>query len=121
MEKTKATRRSGKTLAIISICCTLILSSQPNDAFTPFPRHISRIARPPSTSRLSSSLQSQYTFEQIAKKVTIELNEVAECSGILYSYVSKSDADVSAEDVVRACDMVDESAADNGETEQCYN
>lgn len=108
--------RSGKTLAIISIC-TPILSSQTSHAFTPSPRHVSRIARPPSTSTLlSSSLQSQDTFEQIAKKLTIEFNELAECSGILYSYVSKSDEDVTVEDVVRACDMVDESAADNGET-----
>eukprot|EP00956_Cyclotella_meneghiniana_P044680 scaffold330268_cov73-Cyclotella_meneghiniana.AAC.1 len=109
--------RSGKTLAIISIC-TPILSSQTTHAFTPSPRHVSRIARPPSTSTLlSSSLQSQdTTFEQIAKKLTIEFNELAECSGILYSYVSKSDEDVTVEDVVRSCDMVDESAADDGET-----
>ncbi|KAL7516531.1 hypothetical protein ACHAWX_001537 [Stephanocyclus meneghinianus] len=98
----------GNAIAVLS-SLTLILSAQSTFAFSPslFP------PRGPlaTTTSLSTSVPSDNeTFRQVTKKLSIELNELAECSSILFSYVLKTEREVTVEDVVLACDAVDGSA-----------
>lgn len=69
--------------------------------------------RAPRTS-LSSSVRTEDSFREIAKKLAVELKEISECSGILYGYASRPERGVTVKDVVEACDKVDE-CADAGE------
>lgn len=99
------------TRAILSICCAVSLPSV-SLAFSPPPNHFSRV---PLTA-LGSSIKSQDSLQQIIKRLSIELTELGECSRILYSYVSKPEGGVTVEDVVKACDAVDENAAGAGKS-----
>jgi hypothetical protein len=103
-----------KTRSNLGAIATILFAFSPTEilAFTPCQRP-SRLVTPPTrTTRIYSTVQSQGTLQQIAKKLSVELNELVECGGIVFSYVSKPEKDVNVEDVVRACDLVDESGSD---------
>ncbi len=44
----------------------------------------------------------------IVKGITREVQELSQCTSILYQYLTKPDGEVTATDVVRACDAIDE-------------
>ncbi|KAL7431348.1 hypothetical protein ACHAXH_004113 [Discostella pseudostelligera] len=46
----------------------------------------------------------------IINGLTRELQEISQCTSIVYNYLSKPDGEVSATDVVQACDAVDDAA-----------
>ena len=97
---------------ILSIClCAFFPQTL---AFSPAPKQTVTYRETSSVrpTRLFSSIQTEDTIQQITRKLSLELKELSECSGILYSYLSKSGQGVSVEDIVRACDKVDESAAE---------
>ncbi|KAL7504951.1 hypothetical protein ACHAXN_002472 [Cyclotella atomus] len=111
-----------KTRSNLGAIATILFAFSPTEilAFTPCQRP-SRLVTPPTrTTRIYSTVQSQGTLQQIAKKLSVELNELVECGGIVFSYVSKPEKDVNVEDVVRACDLVDESGSDADVKEESY-
>ena len=59
--------------------------------------------------QLQSSL-SDNNNNDILDKITSELREISECTSLAYSYISKPNQDISVEDVVLACDAVDNEA-----------
>ncbi|KAK1735801.1 beta-carotene isomerase D27-like protein [Skeletonema marinoi] len=63
----------------------------------------------PRKTTLHSSL-SNNDDDDVLNKLSAELKELAECSSLIYNYLSKPDKSVSAEDVVLACDAVDASS-----------
>jgi len=108
MKASRSQSSLGNAIAVLS-SFTLILSPQSIVAFSPslFP------PRGPlaTTTILSTSAPSDNeTFRQVTKKLSVELNELAECSSILFSYAFKPEREVTVEDVVLACDAVDGSA-----------
>ena len=112
MTKARASRGIGSAKFILSVCLCAFFPQVL--AFSPAPKQTVTYRATSSVrpTRLFSSIQSEDTIQQITQKLSLELKEIAECSGILYSYLSKPGQGVSAEDVVRACDKVDESAAE---------
>ena len=57
--------------------------------------------------QLQSSLSDNNNNNDILDKITSELKEVSECTSLAYKYISKPNQDVSVEDVLLACDAVD--------------
>jgi hypothetical protein len=108
MKASRSQSSLGNAIAFLS-SFTLILSSQSAFAFSPslFP-HRGPLA---TATSLSTSVPSDNeTFRQVTKTLSVELNELAECSSILFSYVFQPEREVTVEDVVLACDAVDGSA-----------
>jgi len=63
----------------------------------------------PRKTTLHSSL-SNNDDDDVLNKLSAELKELAECTSLIYNYLSKPDKSVSVEDVVLACDAVDASS-----------
>lgn len=80
------------------------------DVSSPSQQHHRR--RRPS-SGMATQLQSSLSDENnndVLDKITSEMKELAQCTSLVYNYLSKSDKEVSVEDVVLACDAVDDAA-----------
>lgn len=96
--------------AAAALIATTTLSYQPIGciAFSFSSYHPHRVGVTTTTQLLqsSSSTSEVDTLDQIKS----ELNELSECSSIVYNYLSKPEKDVSVEDVILACDAVDEAA-----------
>mmetsp|Transcript_31952 Transcript_31952/g.77246 ORF Transcript_31952/g.77246 Transcript_31952/m.77246 type:complete len:478 (+) Transcript_31952:213-1646(+) len=74
-------------------------------------RHESRFgARAAAAIRLQSS-PSGNTSGDVMDAISSELWELSECASLAYGYLSKPDGEVTAEDVVVACDAADAAAA----------
>jgi len=69
------------------------------------------------STQLCSSLSDNNS--DVLDKISSELKELTECTSLVYNYLSKSDKEVSVEDVVLACDAVD-AAATTDEPTQLY-
>eukprot|EP00986_Skeletonema_menzelii_P002449 scaffold658_cov148-Skeletonema_menzelii.AAC.3 len=68
----------------------------------------------PTKTTLHSSL-SNNEDDDVLNKLSAELKELAECTSLVYNYLSKPDKSVSVEDVVLACDAVDAAINNNGD------
>ena len=62
-----------------------------------------------SSSQLHSSLSND--DNDVLNKLSAEFQELAECTSLIYNYLSKPDKSVSVQDVILACDAVDAAAA----------
>ena len=77
-----------------------------------------KLAKPnasPSSSSLYSSLSTN-DDDDVLGKLTAEFKELAECTSLVYNYLSKPENQVSVEDVVLACDAVDAAASSSSST-----
>lgn len=96
--------------AAAALIATTTLSYQPIGciAFSFSSYHPHRVGVTTTTQLLqsSSSTSEVDTLDQIKS----ELNELSECSSVVYKYLFKPEKDVSVEDVILACDAVDEAA-----------
>ena len=107
---------SGAAVALIIIANSSISCA----AFSGGYQKISRVAKvscipllqhqgTSTATQLQSSL-SDNNNNDILDKITSELREISECTSLAYSYISKPNQDISVEDVVMACDAVDNEA-----------
>lgn len=71
-----------------------------------------------STTQNNNNGEEDDTLATIAKGITRELQELSHCTTILYNYLSKPDEEVTAADVVRACDAIDEAVVLAGAKQQ---
>ncbi|KAL7524018.1 hypothetical protein ACHAWF_005501, partial [Thalassiosira exigua] len=87
----------------------------PGGARPPPPPRRARLGPPrrpasATTTRLRSSPSSDDGGTDVLDAATSELEELAECARLVYDYLSKPDGDATAEDVVLACDAVDQAS-----------
>ena len=80
--------------------------------------NIVRVPRPSSSTttqlmQSSTSDNNNNNANDILDNISNELQEISDCTSIVYNYLTKPDKDVSVEDVVLACDAVDKATADN--------
>ena len=96
--------------AAAALIATTTLSYQPIGciafSFSSYNPHRVGVTTTTQLLQSSSSTSEVDTLDQIKS----ELNELSECSSIVYNYLSKPEKDVSVEDVILACDAVDEAA-----------
>ncbi|KAL3793041.1 hypothetical protein HJC23_003049 [Cyclotella cryptica] len=116
MKASRSLSTLGKAIVVL-LAFALILSPQCIVAFSRG-LHPHRGSFATTSSLASSVISDNETFRQVTKQLSIELNELAECSSILFSYVSKPEREVTVEDVVLACDAVDGSAGGTAATVQ---
>jgi hypothetical protein len=69
-----------------------------------------------SSSSLHSSLSNNNDDDDILAKISAELKELAECTSLVYGYLSRPENQVSVQDVVVACDAVDAAASSASST-----
>ena len=100
-------------------CCTAFSSNQSraslaNNNLQYTSRTYNIVNVPPSSSYSTTQLQSSTSdtnnVNDVLDNISNELKEISECTSIIYDYLTKSDKDVSVEDVVLACDAVDEAS-----------
>jgi len=78
------------------------------DVSSPFQQH-RLLPSSGAATRLQSSLSDENNND-VLDKITSEMKELAQCTSLVYDYLSKADEEVSVEDVVLACDAVDDAA-----------
>eukprot|EP00581_Thalassiosira_minuscula_P017552 CAMPEP_0183715398 /NCGR_PEP_ID=MMETSP0737-20130205/9633_1 /TAXON_ID=385413 /ORGANISM="Thalassiosira miniscula, Strain CCMP1093" /LENGTH=446 /DNA_ID=CAMNT_0025944489 /DNA_START=15 /DNA_END=1355 /DNA_ORIENTATION=- len=102
--------------SVLSFIGTVALATTLNSpsgtaAFSIASRKTSRVKS--ITRRTATQLHSSLSNESndVLDKITSELKELADCTSLVYNYLSKSEKEVSVTDVVLACDAVDAAAA----------
>ena len=116
-------RRSGMLIPLPSSSSSALISSCSNSAS--IRHHRNHVPSLPSALLMSSSTQNSNNnhddddaLAAIVNGITRELQEFSQCTSIIYNYLSKPDGEVTATDIVHACDAIDEAAVTVTGTQQ---